>query len=232
MLGHCLVGKILSDFSALGLCANLGLAHATNFIQSVGNNYDQMRNILILLMLLTFNKLISQEKIGMKETYIDNNLVYKVSNDQLFTGIAQSHRNNGHLVYEEEYNNGIILSSNSYFNGKEIRVSSKIIYNPNKPFIVSKEIKYHLDGEIFETTTYNEDGIKILVEQFKNGKLIYSCQYSGKKKNGLVLSYEENGEKLQYRCEFINGKKNGTEYCLKDDGTETRTEFRNGKKIK
>ena len=192
----------------------------------------KFRNLLILLMFFTFNELISQEKIGMKETYIENNLVYKASNDQLFTGIAQSKRKNGHLVYEEEYKNGIVLSSNLYYNGKEIRVSNKTIYNPNKPFILSKEIKYHLDGEIFETTTYNDDGIKILVEQFKNGKRTYSCQYLGKKKNGLELGYGENGEKLTYSCEFINGNKNGTEYCLNEDGTETKKEYKNGKKIK
>jgi len=183
-------------------------------------------------MFFTFNELISQEKIGMKETHIENNLVYEASNDKLFTGTTQSKRKNGHLVYEEEYKNGIILSSNLYYNGEEIRVSNRTIYNPNKPFILSKEIRYHLDGEIFETTTYNDDGIKILVEQFKNGKLTYSCQYSGKKKHGLELGYVEDGEKLTYRCEFINGKKNGMEYCLKDDGTETIKEYRNGKKIK
>ena len=191
-----------------------------------------MRNLLIFLMFFTFNELISQEIIGMKEVYIENNLVYKNATDELFSGIAQSKRKNGHLVYEEEYKNGIILSSNLYYNGKEIRVSNKTIYNPNKLLVLSKEIKYHLDGEIFETTTYNDDGIKILVEQFKNGKLTYSCQYLGKKKHGLQLGYGENGEKMTYRCEFINGKKNGTEYCLNDDGTKTKKEYRNGKKIK
>ena len=158
-------------------------------------------------MFFTFNELISQEKIGMKETYIENNLVYKASNDQLFTGIAQSKRKNGHLVYEEEYKNGIVLSSNLYYNGKEIRVSNKTIYNPNKPFILSKEIRYHLNGEIFETTTYNDDGIKILVEQFKNGKLTYSCQYSGKKKHGLELGYGDNGVEITCKTEYKNGKK-------------------------
>ncbi len=51
-----------------------------------------MRNLLILLMFFTFNKLISQEIIGMKEVYIENNLVYKVIDDELFTGIAQVKR--------------------------------------------------------------------------------------------------------------------------------------------
>jgi len=168
----------------------------------------------------------------MKEVYIENNLVYKNSTNELFTGIAQSKRKNGHLVYEEEYKNGIILYSNLYFNGKEIRVSNKSIYNVNKPLALSKEYSYDLKGEIFEITTYDDNGIKILYEQFTNGKVSYSCQYLGKKKHGIKLGYKDGGEKMTFRCEYINGKKNGTEYCLKDDGTETKKEYRNGKKIK
>ncbi|WP_162897322.1 hypothetical protein [Aquimarina sp. AD1] len=143
----------------------------------------------------------------MKETYIDNNLVYQSINDKLFTGIAQKKRKNGHLVYEEEYENGIILSSNLYYNGKEKRVSNKTIYNPNKPLVLLQEHKYDLKGEIFETVTYNNDGIKILLEQFEKEKLTYSCQYLGKKKNGI-------------------------EYCLNKNGVETQIEYRNGKKVK
>jgi antitoxin component YwqK of YwqJK toxin-antitoxin module len=158
-------------------------------------------------MFLTFNELISQEIIGIKEVYIESNLIYKNKTNELFTGIAQSKRKNGHLVYEEEYKNGIILSSNLYFNGKEKRVSNKTIYNPNKPLITSKEYKYNLEGEIFETTTYNDDGIKILVEEFKNGKLTYSCQYLGKKKHGLELGYGENGVEVTCKTEYKNGKK-------------------------
>ncbi|AXT54668.1 hypothetical protein D1815_02455 [Aquimarina sp. AD1] len=158
-------------------------------------------------MFFTFNKMVSQETIEMKETYIDNNLVYQSINDKLFTGIAQKKRKNGHLVYEEEYENGIILSSNLYYNGKEKRVSNKTIYNPNKPLVLLQEHKYDLKGEIFETVTYNNDGIKILLEQFEKEKLTYSCQYLGKKKNGI-------------------------EYCLNKNGVETQIEYRNGKKVK
>jgi len=83
-----------------------------------------MRNILILLMFSSFNELISQEIIGMKEVYIENNLIYKYSTNKPFTGIAQHKRKNGHLVYEEEYKNGIILSSNLYFT-----LYPQLIYN-------------------------------------------------------------------------------------------------------
>ncbi|MCB4800130.1 hypothetical protein [Neotamlana laminarinivorans] len=192
----------------------------------------KFRNLLTLIALLIFNELISQEIIGMKEVYIENKLVYKIATDELFTGIAQSKRKNGHLVYDEEYKKGIILLSNLYYNGKKRRVYNKTIYNPNKPLVLSKEIKYHLDGEMFETTTYNKKGVKILYEQFTNGKVSYSCQYFGKKKHGLELGYRDGGEKITFRCEYINGKKNGTEYCLKEDGTETKKQYKFGKKIK
>ncbi|NJB72925.1 antitoxin component YwqK of YwqJK toxin-antitoxin module [Saonia flava] len=168
----------------------------------------------------------------MKEVYIDNDLVYKNADDGLFTGIVQSKRKNGHLVYEEEYEKGIILSSNLYYNGKEKRVSNKAIYNPNKPLVLSKEYSYDLKYKIFEITTYNDDGLKILYEQFTNGKVSYSCQYLGKKKHGLELGYRDGGEKMTFRCEYINGKKNGTEYCLNEKGIETKKEYLNGKKIK
>jgi len=188
-----------------------------------------MKNLLIALILFTFNQLFSQELVSMKDVYIDNSLVYRSSNDKLLTGTAQKIRKNGHLVYEEKYEDGIILYRNLYYNGEEVRVSNKIFYNPNKPFIIAKENKYNLDGNIFETVTYNQDGVKILVEQFNNGNLTYSCQYLGKKKHGLNIGYDENGEKITYRCEYINGKKNGKEYCLNKNGTETIKEYQNGK---
>ena len=191
-----------------------------------------MRNILILLMFFTFNKLISQEIVQMKEIYVQNNLVYKIVGDGLFTGIAQVKRSNGHLVYEEEFKNGVIIFSYLYFNGKEKRLSTKTIYNPNKPYVLSKELMYELKGDIFEIHSYNDDGIKILKEQFTNGNLSYSCQYLGKNKHGIELGYRDGGEKMTFRCEYINGKKHGTEYCLLENGIETIKEFNNGKKIK
>ena len=166
-----------------------------------------MKTILIILMFFTFNKLLSQETVAMKEVYIVNNLAYKIGSDNLFTGIAQVKRSNGHLVYEEEFKNGVIIFSYLYFNGKEKRLSTKTIYNPNKPYVLSKEFMYDLKGDIFEIHSYNDEGIKILKEQFTNGNLSYSCQYLGKNKHG-------------------------TEYCLHENGIETIKEFNNGKKVK
>ena len=166
-----------------------------------------MKNLIILLIFFSFNKLISQEIVDVKEIYTENNLIYKSSDENLFTGIAQDKRRNGHLVYEEEYKNGIILSSNLYYNGKEKRIATKTIYNPNNPFVSSKEYSYDLKGEIFKTITYNADGIKILEKQFKNGKMTYSCQYNGEKKHGEELVYEQDGVTITCRTEYNRGKK-------------------------
>ncbi|MCH3882995.1 MULTISPECIES: toxin-antitoxin system YwqK family antitoxin [Tenacibaculum] len=191
-----------------------------------------MSKILILIIFLSFNKITSQEIIGIDDTYIENNLVYKISNDSLFNGIAQRKRRNGHLVFETKFKKGIIISSKIYYNGKIKRVSNKTIYNSEKPYLKSKEYKYNLESEIFETTTYNENGEKILLEQFKKGKLTYSCEYLGKKKHGIELGYEENGEKLTYSCEYKNGKKHGEELCIKCGDKKRVTKYENGKKIK
>lgn len=186
------------------------------------------------LVLINTNQLIRQEKIGMKEVYIHNNLVYKISNDSLLNGVAQRKRKNGHLVYEEEYKKGVILVSKLYFNGKAKIVSNKSIYNPKKPQVLSKEYAYNLNGEIIEVKTYDDNGVKVLLEQFQNGKLTYSCQYIGKKKHGLELGYigSKDGKKPTYRCEYVNGKKHGTQYCLNEKGIEEIKRFNNGKRIK
>ncbi|MBQ4804533.1 hypothetical protein J8L88_16855 [Aquimarina sp. MMG015] len=168
---------------------------------------NQIKYILTLFLILNINNLVAQEKIGWKEVYTadHNDLTYKISNDEIFTGIVQWKHKNGHLKYEEEYKNGIILCSNLYYNGKEKRVSNKTIYNPNKPSVLLKEHKYSLENEIFETTTYNDDGIKILVEQFTNGKLTYSCEYLNKKKHGKEFCYAKNGESITVH--YKNGRK-------------------------
>ena len=54
-----------------------------------------MKKILILLMFISI-KTISQERIGIKEVYAENNLVYKNSDEKLFTGIIEKKRRNGH----------------------------------------------------------------------------------------------------------------------------------------
>lgn len=191
-----------------------------------------MKNSLTLIILFFSNQLIGQEIVRMKDTYIDGNLVYKVVNDSLFNGISNHKRKNGDLVYEEEFKNGVILLSRMYFNGKKKRVSNKIIYNSTKPYVISKENLYNLESEVFRIITYNNDGVKILVEQFKKGKLIYSCQYSGKKKHGIELGYSESGELLIHSCEYKKGKKDGEELCTDKEGKKIIRKYKKGRRIK
>ena len=191
-----------------------------------------MRRLLLFIAFIFFNQLISQEIVGLNDVYVENDLAYKVTDHQLFTGISQRRRKNGHLVYEEEFKDGIIITSKLYYNTKNKLISDKTIFNPNRPFVISKEHRFDLDGQIFRTITYNQEGLKILEEQFKNGHLILSSEYKGKKKHGFELGYRENEEILIYRCEYINGKKHGKEYCLDEDGTERIRRYHNGKRIK
>lgn len=159
------------------------------------------------MVFISFNQLISQEIVEMKNTYINNKLVYKTANDSLFNGISQSKRRNRHLVYDEKFKNGIIQSSNVYFNGKKEIVSLKTIYNLNKLWVISKELYYNLEGEVTMITSYDNYGKKIFEEEFENNVLIYSCEYNGKKKHGV-------------------------EYCIADCDNELRFEYINGEKIK
>ncbi|SEC25578.1 Antitoxin component YwqK of the YwqJK toxin-antitoxin module [Tenacibaculum sp. MAR_2009_124] len=192
-----------------------------------------MKKMLLILAIAFFSQhLFSQEVVDYKELYVYNELVYKNINDALFSGVAHRKRKNNHLVYEEAYDNGVILWSKQYFNGKQVRVSNETIYNSRKPNVVSKENDYRLDKSLFRTMTYDEDGKKIFVQIFNKGKLTYSCQYKGKKKHGIELEYDEKGEKLIYRAIYVDGKKNGKEYCVCKKGKEKITEYKNGKRVK
>lgn len=169
-----------------------------------------MREILILLLFFTFNKLISQEIVSINDIYLDeNNIAYRTDNDQKFTGFAQKTRKNGHVVYEDQFNSGIIVAHFVYFKAKDKKLAGKLIYNKDKPFVFEKFIEYKSNrhGNWQEIKYYDQDGLKTVEE---------------------IISEE----KTTYRCEFLNGKKHGTEFCRNKDGTEFKVEYKNGKKIK
>ena len=165
---------------------------------------NHIKYILLLVLISTSFEVISQDTLDMKEVYIDNDLVYKMSGER-FTGLAQQKRKNGHLTYEEYYKDGVILSSNLYFNTKEKKVSDETIYNRYKLWVIQKEISYTLSGDIFEIKSYDENGKKILLEQFDNSKVTYSCEYNGRKKHGKEFCYDDDGNELIF--EYNNGKK-------------------------
>jgi len=160
-----------------------------------------MRFLYILLVVLC-GKIYSQEVLKNSEIFKKDNLVYKTENSQLFTGKTQSFKNNNHLLLEREYINGILRKYIIYYNGNEQIVSDEEYYNENGN--LEKKIRYSLDHKIQWIKYYNEYGNKILEEDYKNGILIYSCPYSNNKKNGIVFSINENGEKNV--CKYENGK--------------------------
>ncbi|MGJ8738315.1 hypothetical protein [Zobellia laminariae] len=163
-----------------------------------------LKYILLLVFITSTFEMISQDTLDMKEVYIDNDLVYKM-NGQRFTGLAQQKRKNGHLTYEEKYKDGVVFSSNLYFNTKEKKVSNRTIYNRYKLWVLEKEINFRLSKDTFEIKSYDENGKKILLEQFEKSKVIYSCEYNGRKKHGKELCYDVDGNQLVF--EYIDGKK-------------------------
>ena len=159
---------------------------------------------LLLLVLISSYKVNSQDTLSLKEVYIDKDLVYKMDG-QRFSGLAQDKRKNGKLNYEEYYKDGVILWSNMYFNTKEKKVSDKTIYNRYKLWVIEKEIRFRLSQDTLQIKTYDDNGKKILLEQFENNKLTYSCQYDGRKKHGKEFCFDDDGKELI--IEYVNGKK-------------------------
>ncbi|WP_411768564.1 hypothetical protein [Winogradskyella sp. A3E31] len=70
--------------------------------------------------------LYSQVTLKFEELYVNGDLAFKISNDSIFTGIAEGRRRNGHLVYEEYYKAGELIKSISYYNRTETPVSAMI----------------------------------------------------------------------------------------------------------
>ena len=165
----------------------------------------QVKYLLLLVLILSNFEMIAQDTLDMKEVYIENDLVYKYSNDQRFTGIVQTKRKNGHITFEEEYKDGVILIEYQYFKGKDKKICYKTVYNRYKLWAKEKEYYYPYSEEWTQITSFDENGKKILVEQFEKEKLTYSCQYSGKKKNGQELCYDNHGKLMTFQ--YVNGKK-------------------------
>lgn len=165
---------------------------------------NHFKYLILLVLIGTSFEVCSQDTLDIKEVYIDNDLVYKMDG-QRFTGLAQRKRKNGHLTYEENYKDGVILSSNLYFNTKEKKVSNKTIYNRYKLWVIEKEISYRLSKDTLGIKSYDENGKKVLLEQFENNKLTYSCEYNGRKRHGKEFCYDDDGNELIF--EYINGKK-------------------------
>lgn len=167
----------------------------------------------VLIILFSFcNIVIAQNNVSCNEVYIQDKMLHKISNDSLYTGIYERRRHNGHLVYEEHFKNGIIISALEYYNGKVKIVSDSVIYNPKKPFKRLQEYRFNLKSEIISKKSYNDDGKLILKESYENGKLIYSCEYNGRKKHGKEFCYSKTDEPIIIK--YSNGKRVKTPVIL------------------
>lgn len=163
-----------------------------------------MKQVFLIITFLLFNQLLAQEKVNRKDLYYEGYLAYKISSDELFTGSAQKVRKNGHLVYEEIYENGTLIKSTVYYNRSENVPAEEKLYYYNT-FTVKTKTSFSLENNIITYIHYDKNKKKTLKE-------IYT-------KNTLT-----------YRCEYFNGKKHGIEFCLNEDGTKWEKKFNNGKK--
>lgn len=160
-----------------------------------------MKKICLIILLFTL-KIHSQEILTKDELFAKENLVYKVSNSELFTGKTQSFKHKTHLTFEIEFEKGVLKKSVLYYNGKEQIVSDETYYYDDRK--IEKKIRFSLDHKTLWTKYYDKFGNKTLEEDFKDGILVYSCPYLENKKNGIVFSINEKGEKNE--CKFENGK--------------------------
>ena len=167
----------------------------------------KVTNTIIQLLILLFacSVVRSQDTLLFKEVYIENDLVYKYSDDQRFTGVAVKKRKNGNHHCEQYYNDGVILYENTYYKGKDKKLLYKTYYNRYRPWVEEKEYYYRKSKDWLRVTSFNDDGDKILVEEYENGELTYSCQYAGSKKHGIEFCFDEEGNKMG--SEYINGKR-------------------------
>ena len=171
------------------------------------NIESSLRNILLIILMCAFNQLIAQEKVNVKDIYFENDLAYKISNNKIFTGNVQKIRENGHLVFEENYENGYLTKMTTFYNSTDEPIPARVTEYFARSLNRKTEILYGLKSSTTDVKHFDLKGQKILIERYEKEKLIY-------------------------RCSYINNKKYGIEFCLNDDGKEFKYEYSNGRKIK
>jgi antitoxin component YwqK of YwqJK toxin-antitoxin module len=158
--------------------------------------------ILTFLFITVFS--LAQEKVSSSELYTTKGITYRESDNSVFTGINEFRKSNGHLVFEREYINGYLVKYTLYYNGEEKIVSSETIYQ-NKSNIKKKHISYPYHDTLMTVTDFDENGKKMLEEQYVNDKLVYHCEYLNGKKHGAIFSIDKNN--IKNTCHYINGKR-------------------------
>ena len=160
------------------------------------------KHLWLVIIFFTF-KLYSQEILAKEDVYTENNLAYKVGNNQVLTGKIQNFKHKNHLLSEFEFVDGILVKGMVYFNGKEkIVAEERYFFKIDRK--IEKKIKYSLDHKTMWIDYFDEIGNKKLKEIIENGTVIYSCPYNKNKRHGKVFSINEKGEKNE--CIFENGK--------------------------
>ena len=76
---------------------------------------------------------------------------------------------------------------------KEKLISDKTLYHKYKLWVIEKEIRLRLSQDTLEVKTYNENGEKVLIQQYENNKVTYRCEYKRRKnteKNSVMTMTE------------------------------------------
>lgn len=151
-----------------------------------------MRKLLIFVVVFTSFKLLAQQqRVKEKEVYICNN--YKVrlaSSNELFTGTVEKVKKHHFIEYEEKFKDGVLMELNVFFRNSK-KISDKYLYDSLKPLNIVKRIRYgHHDG--WKQIVYLDEHEQTeLIETYQDNKLTYSCEHSGKPKNGKQLFYSD-----------------------------------------
>ncbi len=158
---------------------------------------SSMRIIFIFTSILFTQLLFSQKVLSSKSIFFDHNIAYQIKDVTVFSGIAEYGDNKGFLTKREQYEDGIMTKSTSYYTvnvakGKEV-VSQETTYINRK---IDKRINYNVSGEKYEYIEYDENGDRKYSEYWKDGK--FTKQYYKKGKlDGIAITKEKNGDEVK-----------------------------------
>ena len=182
-----------------------------------------------------FEKIEEKEiKPGTREVNIElkkfnkNKKAYVKGEEELFTGIF-SIRYAGHLLYFEEYKDGVLNGDKVWF-GNDGTVGMREKYEKGKKN--GDQITYHLNGNIRSVIPYVDGKIEGIIEWYDiSGMLI--DQIEMKNGTGRFVSYWENGN-IQEEGNYKNYKKVGewTEYNKDKEVEKVITYSDKGKIVK
>ena len=166
-----------------------------------------MKYKILLIIILISSKLFAQEKIELNNVYFDNGIAYNKINNQIFTGVAQNKKKNGHIKFEEFYENGKLTKTLLYYNiYSEQIVSDETIFN-SKTNKKERHLRFSSDKKKYWETKFDENEQKSEFNSYLNGIQVLHEKYK-------------------------NGKKDGKWFCIYKDGTKCEMEYSKGKKIK